>query len=169
MITHDQLLSILRYEPDTGNFIWVNPGYNQKSWVGKIAGSKKCCTGSRGKSVRIFLFRKSYLAHRLAWFYVHKEWPDGLIDHANGDPFDNRISNLRIATPRQNQFNKRTQKRNCLGVKGVRHSKTPGKFMSYIRIDGRQTCLGTFNSAELAKSAYDNAALIHHGKFARFS
>jgi hypothetical protein len=168
MITHDQLISLLRYEPDTGNFYWINPHATQQRWLGKVAGSTRCYPGKPVGAVKIMLLRKSYTAHRLAWFYVHHEWPKGMIDHINGDPLDNRIANLREATPRQNQFNKRVQKRNRLGVKGVKHSNTPGKFVSYIRIAGRQTYLGTFSTVELAQAAYANAAIAAHGEFARF-
>lgn len=46
-------------------------------------------------------------AHRLAWYFLHKKWPDQLIDHKNGLRFDNREINLRSASHRENVTFKR--------------------------------------------------------------
>lgn len=167
MITHDQLVSILRYDPETGNFYWINPRVTQRRWIGKVAGSTRCTVGRSGRSIKIMLLRKSYTAHRLAWFYVHREWPKAMIDHINGNPFDNRIVNLREATASQNQFNRKVQKTNRLGIKGVHHSNTPGKFVARIRINGRMIHLGTFVNIDLARAAYAEAAFATRGEFAR--
>lgn len=47
-----------------------------------------------------------YKAHRLIWFYHYGRWPQGdVIDHVDRDIHNNRISNLREATFRQNARN----------------------------------------------------------------
>jgi len=48
-----------------------------------------------------------HLAHRLAWLYMAGAWPSGVIDHMNGDPSDNRWSNLRDVTQAENNANRR--------------------------------------------------------------
>ncbi len=48
---------------------------------------------------------RKYIAHRLAWFLHHGVWPEGGIDHINRDKTDNRLSNLRVVTQRQNLLN----------------------------------------------------------------
>lgn len=40
-------------------------------------------------------------------------------DHRNRDPLDNRRENLRIATHSQNQINKKLQKNNSSGCRGI--------------------------------------------------
>lgn len=46
--------------------------------------------------VEIMIDGVEYLAHRLVWLYVHGNFPDGEIEHINGDKTDNRIQNLRF-------------------------------------------------------------------------
>ena len=101
-------------------------------------------------------------AHRLAWLYVHGSWPVDQIDHINCDPSDNRICNLREATPAQNQANTRSYAKS--GFKGVR--KNFSKWNAYI---GGRTFkhLGSFDTPEEANAAYLTAARARSGEFAR--
>ena len=38
--------------------------------------------------MRVKVEDKQYAAHRLAWFYVHGEWPFACIDHIDGNPLN---------------------------------------------------------------------------------
>lgn len=101
--------------------------------------------------------------HRIGWFLYHGRWPDGLLDHSNRDPSDNRIANLREATTRQNARNQGAKNPKS-GFKGVYTSRD--KWFASIRIDGGPKYLGRFNTKEDAARAYDAAALELHGEFA---
>jgi len=53
-----------------------------------------------------------YRLHRVVWkMYYGEEVPEGLeIDHSNNDKTDNRISNLRVVTSKENQNNRRPRR-----------------------------------------------------------
>lgn len=82
-------------------------------------------------------------------------------DHRDGDPRNNRRSNLRYATHAQNQAN--TRSANPLG-KGVSLSR--GRYRATIGFEGRATNLGTFATSEEAAAAYRRAAEELYGEFA---
>lgn len=92
----------LNYCPNTGNFTWVkktSKSFTKK--LGSIAGSDN----GAGYIVIEFM-KKSYKAHRLAWYYYYNQWPTGIIDHINGITNDNRIENLRDVTSSENSKNR---------------------------------------------------------------
>lgn len=109
--------------------------------------------------------REVNLAHRLAWLLVYGEWPDGDLDHINGERDDNRIVNLRLATRAQNNMNARRPCSNTSGYKGASFCR--GKWDARIGIDGKDVYLGSFDTPEEAHAAYANAASKVFGEFAR--
>lgn len=152
MISLEYLKSILRYEPETGNWFYiVNRGRSSK---GSLAGY-----ASKDGYHRILTCGKSYVSHRLAWFYMTGEWPKDQIDHINGIKLDNRWCNLREATISQNNRNKKVNGKNRTGLKGVSIGKN-GKFRVYIG-------LGSFDTKEEAKAVYNEAAKKIYGEFYR--
>ena len=88
-----------------------------------------------------------------------------MIDHINGDPSDNRLCNLRIATRSQNSMNSKAQYGHSLGVKGIRFYQ--GKYRARITLNKKLIHVGSFNTLEEAKLAYKEAAIELHGEFAR--
>lgn len=155
-LTVQQLKSVLVYNPSSGYFVWTqnaSPGV-----VGKIAGNL-----SNGYRI-ISIHGGSYAAHRLAWLYVYSEWPDA-IDHINGDRDDNRIANLRKATPSQNAANMRKPERNTSGLKGVRCLPN-GEYTAIITCQGKDHSLGRYETKEEAANAYIAAAKKLFGEFA---
>ena len=168
MINQKYLHEILKYDPDTGIFIWKNrsnvlPWWNSKH-EGKIAGSIHV------KGYRYILInKKSYKAHRLAWLFVYGEWPKDQIDHINMVKDDNRIENLRNANDFQNQANRPKRSTNKSGYKGVSWSKASGKWKSQTRINGKVVGLGYFKCPEIAHLVYSEHVAKIHGEFARTS
>jgi len=94
--------------------------------------------------------------------------PDRQVDHVNRDGLDNRRSNLRLATPSQNQWNRERRSDNRTGFKGVFAHKS-GKWQALIKANRKHIYLGLFDSKEDAARAYDLAALLLHGEFARIN
>jgi len=96
--------------------------------------------------------------------------PEGMYtDHINGDKLNNRLSNLRPCTSRQNVQNRSAQANNSSGFKGVSWNKQNKKFAVMINIDKKRTHLGYYETAEKAARVYDAYALAHYGEFARLN
>ena len=165
--------TLLDYDAETGIFTWkwiegASPQRNAQ-WAGVRAGNlwadPRRAGGDRpSRYWHIEVKRRCYKAHRLAWLHYHGEWPDGQIDHINGDTLDNRIANLRVASQSENQGNRCAQ-RSATGLKGV--SKNGNKFAASIRKDGKARYLGLFDTPEEAHAAYMKAAREQWGEFAR--
>lgn len=101
---------------------------------------------------------------------MHRElmgFPENEVDHINGNPLDNRRSNLRLATVRQNRYNSRKRMDNTSGFKGV--YKQGSKWNARISVNSKLVGLGTFKDKESAYKAYCAAAIIHAGIFARLA
>jgi hypothetical protein len=138
MVSPERLKELLHYDPETGVFTRRIPRGAAKK--GRVAGSE------RYGRPRAMIDGRQYLLHRLAWLYVHGSLPIDQIDHINGDTTDNRIANLREATPSQNTQNQRAaHSDNMSGFLGVSWEKDRGKWLARIFIDGEQKYLGRFN------------------------
>lgn len=155
MLTSDHLKSVLHYNPDTGIFVWLK-SVSSGVKAGDIAG----CINNNGYS-QVYIKRKLYLAHRLAWFYFYGKWPDNQIDHINGKRTDNRIVNLRDVTNRCNQENRKNKSKGDLPI-GVFYRKDTKKYSSQITINGIRKTLGSFSTPELAHEAYLKCKLENH-------
>lgn len=117
---------------------------------------ESCSGGKNGKTIQM---------HR-----VVNKTPEGFhTDHINGNKLDNRKSNLRTATNVQNSRNVGKHKNNTSGFKGVSFCPRDNKWIAMIRILGKKKNLGRFPTKEIAKSAYDECALRHHGEFANLN
>lgn len=90
---------------------------------------------------------------------------DERVDHIDCNGLNNTRANLRLATPAQNMYNRRMNKNNKTGYKGVRIDQ--GKYRADIRKDGKMKFLGFFDNLIDAAKAYDQAAIKLFGEFAR--
>jgi hypothetical protein len=149
-LSHEELLKILEYDPDTGIFTWTGLRSGTKS--GKIAG-----TLSSDGYWQIQISGKIYRSHRLAWFYVYKKWPEGMLDHIDRDTLNASINNLRESSPTDNQRNRKVNKNSSTGVKGVSFNANSGKYEAYIKINYTKKHLGLFSSIEEAQLAQQMA------------
>ena len=140
------------YLPETGEF------FNRR---GKKVGSYTKKYG------RLVVDGKTVYLARFAVYLMTGEWPDGEVDHINGDTHDNRWQNLRVCSRRENAKNRRKYKTNKSGFKGVYSSryKDSTYWHAKIQVDGEPVFLGSFPSPEEAHSAYCKAAVEHHKEF----
>src|SRR5215471_4001806 len=108
-ISHEILLKILNYNPESGVFRW-RIAQAQCIKVGQIAG-----TISRYGYCMIHINGDKFYAAQLAWFYVHGKWSEKQIDHINRDKTDDRLVNLREVIPSQNNYNSKVYSNNTSG------------------------------------------------------
>ena len=116
----------------------------------------------------------SYWAHRLIWLLHHPDWDmtftrQNTIDHIDGRPWNNDISNLRLATQNEQMQNAVTPINNTSGHKGVSWDKTACKWAVKVHFNGIAYYGGHFDEDEL-DIAVAQATLMrnhYHGKFAK--
>ena len=152
-LSQERLRELLDYDLLSGVFKWkVSTARRIK--VGDVAGSPK-----RFGHLQIMVDGRFYKAHRLAWLYVHGRWPVEQIDHINGMPSDNRITNLREVTCAENQQNQRSKPNKLLGVSW--HTKS-NKWQARILVHGVLKHLGVFVTPKEAHVAYVAAKHEYH-------
>jgi hypothetical protein len=161
-LTQERLRELLRYDPKTGEFRWLQP----PSYVVKrddVAGSLNKTTGYW----LIHIGGRNYKAHQLAWLYMTGEWCRPMIDHRDCDRANNRWKNLRRATFSANAANRGRPRTNASGFKGVHQRRDSGKWRAQIWKNGRAIYLGQFPTPEEAHQAYVAKARELFGEFAR--
>lgn len=89
------------------------------------------------------------------------------IDHINGNPADNRLSNLRLATHEQNMKNCKRYITNKSGVKGVYYSPKEKKWKVDIHVNKKAIHLGTYKDKNEAIKVRKEAEVKYYGEFNR--
>lgn len=145
-LTREELKEAFHYDPDSG--VFTRRKATNVSPVGSIAGRKDSHGGIQ------FSFKsKLRLAHRLAWLYVYGSWPNGFIDHIDGNPGNNRIQNLRDVDQCSNMQNLRgATKTNATGLLGVSPTKTG--YVAAIQVNRIRYYLGVYQTPEAAHGIY---------------
>lgn len=115
-------------------------------------------------------YAKAYDKARRNSIGVHRilvgDRPGMVVDHINGDPLDNRRSNLRHVTLSENRRNSRPIG-GASRFKGVSFHSTAGKWRATIGVNRKVTFVGCFETEEAAARAYDREARRLHGACAK--
>ena len=146
MDIENQLLEVLRYEPDTGFIFWTQNA--SKAVRNKLAG-----TPNKLGYIIVVFKGKPYKAHRLAWLLMYGKWPSQMIDHIDGNTSNNVWSNLRDVS---NQVNQRNRHKARIDSKSGLIGASPfrNKWKAQIKINGVVKYLGLFNTAQEAHEIY---------------
>ena len=141
------ILQRLRYDADTGKLYWKESvAYGIK--VGDEAGSKT----ARGYA-QLYINRIPYTLHRVVFAMHTLKSVFMEIDHIDGDRLNNRIENLREASPSLNAQNRKKTK-GCY--------EKYGRWYAYITIKRKTTYLGGYSTEKEAHEAYREAKKIYH-------
>lgn len=153
-VTSDTEMHRLAYDPQTGRLTWLRSG--------KQAG----CRRPDGYVV-VRVGGALIYAHRLAFALMGCAMPER-VDHLNGDPSDNRWSNLRGCTQSQNCANTKPRKGKVHSrFKGVTWDRRRSKWTAKLMQNYRTINLGYFEREGDAAAAYVRAAQDAFGEFAR--
>jgi hypothetical protein len=158
MIDLETANRMFEYNPETGTL-------TRKIRSGKgLAGSVVGHPNDKGH-LRVSIDYKYYYVHRICWLIHYGEDAPSLIDHKNGDGEDNKISNLRLATNKENSANMKLTSRNTSGVKGVSWHKHKGVWRATLKVDGKHVHVGYFEDIGAAEEAMRILRNKTHGEF----
>lgn len=153
----------LKYEADTGSLHWVKSGSGRN--LLNPAGSLH----KASNSYKLVYCGKQYPLHRIVWVLVRGFWPKNEIDHIDGNELNNRIENLREATPRQNSQNRSSRAGSTSRYRGVYLHSSGKCWVAAGGEFGKQSYLGVYKTEELAAAAYNTFAKNLYGEFSRLN
>jgi hypothetical protein len=163
LLTVEALKANVSYDPATGIFTRVKNHPKRKYIAGSVTGVPR-----PDGYVQVMIEGKIFLAHRLAWLYVHGVMPEHYVDHINGVKNDNRIENLRDVKQGVNLQNQKRAKRNrvssdLLGVSFSNKGQNKDRpYRARIVVDRKEIHLGTFAHEKDAHDAYLAAKRQYH-------
>lgn len=156
-----QYLALDTFEYKDGELYWKVDAGN-----GRIkAGTKAGCVAKLGYK-QVTFRNTQFFVHRII-FLMHHGYLPPVLDHADGNPSNNKIENLREATTSQNGLNEKRFKNNKSGVKGVSWNKKTQKWTATTSLNKKYVYLGRYESLEEARIVLENFRNKHHGEFAR--
>lgn len=122
-----------------------------------------------GKYCRVMVAKKhkgSYVYRKYLGRIVLSPPDDLMIDHIDGNPLNNCVSNLRTVDHSTNGMNRKKARNTKFKYKGVSYSKKDKAFRAQIKSAGKSKSLGYHETEKDAALAYDKAALELFGEFA---
>ena len=159
MLTQKRLREVLHYNSETGVFTWT-----KRRRRGKVAGTVH---DKRGY-LKVMIDGERIMLHRLAFLWMTGTWPDGQVEHKDGNPSNNAWDNLRDAASAENNRNEDKRSKNSSSpYKGVYAHRDRWRAMIRDPRTGQSIYLGTFATPEGAYAAYCEAAMKKHGDVCR--
>ncbi len=153
-LTQEKLRQLFSYNHLTGSF------YRRYAMGGEKAG-EITSTMNDGYIV-CKIFSQTYLVHRLIWLYEHGSMPVGIIDHIDHNRTNNKLSNLRDVSRKDNAKNMKDRGRDLpMNIQMTDNER----FKVCVRDDTTNRYFGTYDTMDEAIAARDGAkiALGFHG------
>lgn len=153
---------LFEYDREAGRLFWKVATSNRVK-IGMEAGTIKSSNGYRS----VMIDGKLHLVHRLIFLIEHGYLPK-YIDHKDGNPQNNHISNLRECSQRENTRNASKKSSNTSGVVGVCWNKATGKWLAQCADrNGIKTYLGLFTNKHHAGEAVRKFRIKEHAEFVK--
>lgn len=147
-----------------GRIFWKLPPANHARLLNQEAGSfRRNHSGKRYCHIKMggIAIKRGWLV----FLYKKGRWPNGCLDHKDGNSEFDGIANLREATITQNAQNHKSRARRINLPMGVRY--TPGgRYQARIGINKKQVAIGVFDTPEEARAAYLRKRKEAFGEFA---
>lgn len=153
-ITPALLRQYVEYDPVAGYLKWKPRG--QGRFDTKLAGRPAFSQPSGGYLIGR-IGGVNLKAHRVAWAIHYGQWPDGPIDHINGNGCDNAIGNLRCVTERENARNRGRDGKNTSGEPCISWYARNDKWQVKVTANRQQKHVGFFDDLESAVAARNQA------------
>lgn len=180
--SHKYLRACFSYNPLTGDIFWKERPRSHfktmhgcrifnKKFPGRKAGTKHFQRDGRPSGIRICMSARArpsaFYVHRIIYSLMGSGIPNGFeVDHRDTNPFNNKWSNLRLATGSQNSANRSAYKCRHL-PKGVSTNPNYKGYIAQTGICGTHQYLGVFDTPQDAHAAYLKKAQELSGEFAR--
>lgn len=154
ILNFEYVSRFISYSKNTGKFYRASRMGNVK------AGEVKLKPDAHGY-LKIQIRGKKIPLHRLAFLLTTGVWPNKDVDHINGVRTDNRWENLRLCSKSENNKNTGVRNDNKSGVTGVHWHKSVCKWVAYIKHEGRNIHLGSFDDKSKAIESRRNAESMY--------
>jgi len=150
----------------------------QVSNLGQVKNIRRGCTlkphdrGGGYMQVKLYAggAQKNLYIHRLvAMAFIANPLQRPNIDHCDGNPRNNAVSNLRWVNQSENNMNAKKRVNAMSLYKGAVYDSRREKWASQIRINGHLVHLGYFDSDVEAGRMYDERAKDEYGDFAKLN
>jgi hypothetical protein len=164
----EELHAIFDYNPETGAMTWkTREPITREDRVHNVRNAGKqvgALNGCGHRQVRVG--GKLRTVHRIVWKMMTGDEVATQIDHINGNPDDNRWSNLRETNQQQNCWNRSLNSNNTSGHQCIYHLKRKRASSNKFRVKmgfGGQMYIRDFKTIEEANAAYELAFATHRG------
>ncbi len=135
---------------DAADYEWLS------QWRWHMSGTGYAGRNEKGKTI---------LMHR----QIMRPPKGKAVDHTDGNRAHNCRRNLRLCNPRDNQRNRRKRAGSVSRFIGVSYDKWSDKWCTRCQYGGTYHNVGRFDLEVDAARAYDRAAVLHVGEFARLN
>ena len=159
--TIDTLRKLFRYDQETGKLFYKqrtpeqyayskNPERAARAFNSRCAEKEAGTLNKESGYLTVYVERRLFPAHRVAFAIHHGHWPKHVIDHINGNRADNRAENLRDVTNAENLRNRAYSPRGRSGEVGVYWNKRNKKWQARLYLKDRAPYFGDYDTVEEA-------------------